>query len=154
MKLYFLRHGQADWPAWARPDDERPLNDRGQKQMRRVARSLAALKVKPDVILSSPLPRAYQTAEIAAGPLKLTVTMEGALAPGFDAEQLAALLRRYAGLNVMLVGHEPDFSRVIGALTGGAVRMAKAGLARVDINAPGALRGELVWLAPPKLLDR
>ncbi|HEY2568989.1 MAG TPA: phosphoglycerate mutase family protein, partial [Candidatus Udaeobacter sp.] len=62
MKLYFLRHGQADWPNWKKPDDERPLTKRGKREMRDVAKFLDRLKVRPDLIVTSPLPRAAQTA--------------------------------------------------------------------------------------------
>ncbi len=152
MKLYFLRHGKATWPNWDKPDDERPLTQKGKKQMRRVAQSLANFKVSPSVILSSPLPRAYQTAAIVAEALGLAVTEEPALAPGFNGDRLAELLRKYAGPDVMVVGHEPDFSNTIATLTGGEVLMAKAGLARVDMDDTNPTRGELVWLVPPKFL--
>jgi len=66
MKLCFLRHGEADWPNWDKPDDERPLTERGRKEMKRVAKFLECLKFSADVILTSPLPRASQTAEIVA----------------------------------------------------------------------------------------
>jgi len=66
MQLYFLRHGEADWPDWKKSDDERPLTDFGKKEMRDVGKFLARLKVRPDLIVTSPLPRASQTAEIAA----------------------------------------------------------------------------------------
>ena len=65
MKLYFFRHGQADWPNWNKPDDERPLTKEGAKEVRKVAKLLLQLKISP-LILTSPLPRASQTAEIVA----------------------------------------------------------------------------------------
>lgn len=152
MRIYFLRHGKANWPNWDRPDDERPLDKKGQKQMKRVAKALGRYNVTPDVILTSPLPRAAQTAEIAAAALGLNVTEEPALAPGFDAEKLRMILQKYPNEDVMVVGHEPDFSNAIEALTGGVVVMAKAGIAAVDVYDVNALDGELVWLVPPKFL--
>ena len=89
MKLYFLRHGLADWPNWTENDDARPLTKKGKKQMRRVAKFLAVLMIEPEVILSSPLPRAFQTAEIVAEELDLDVTQEPAIAPGFDPDKLS-----------------------------------------------------------------
>jgi len=71
MELYFLRHGEADWPDWHKSDDERPLTKRGKKEMHEVAAFLVRLKVRTSLILTSPLPRAAQTAEIAAEHLKL-----------------------------------------------------------------------------------
>ncbi len=152
MKVYFLRHGEADWPGWDRPDDERPLTKKGRKEMKRVAEFLADHEIAPSVILSSPLPRAYETAEIAADELDMQVAEEKSLAPGFDPDKLASLLRQYTGQDIMLVGHEPSFSEGIGALTGANVKLSKAGLARVDLDDPTQLRGQLVWLLSPKLM--
>jgi phosphohistidine phosphatase len=152
MKIYFLRHGEADWPEWDRPDDERPLTKKGKKEIERVAEFLADHEVNPAVILSSPLPRAYQTAVIVAETLEMQVIEEPALAPGFDSKKLAVLLKEYAGQDVMFVGHEPSFSAAIAALTGGSVRLAKAGIARVDVDDSKLLRGQLLWLFPPKMI--
>jgi phosphohistidine phosphatase len=152
MKIYFLRHGEADWPEWDRPDDERPLTRKGKKEMKRMAEFLADREVNPAFILSSPLPRAHETAEIAAESLHIRVSEEPALAPGFDKKKLAALLKQYAGQDVMLVGHEPSFSAAIAALTGGNVRLAKAAVARVDVDDPDQFRGQLIWLITPKIV--
>jgi len=151
MKIYFLRHGEADWPEWDRPDDERPLTRKGKKQMRKVAAFLAEVKVAPALILTSPLPRAAQTAQIAAGELGLEAQEEPSLAPGFDTEKLRALVVAHAGQNIMLVGHEPDFSGAIATLTGGAVKLSKAGVALVEMAETG-LQGQLIWLIPPKIV--
>ena len=149
MKLYLLRHGLADWPAWDRPDDERPLTNAGRKEMRRVAKFLRELKVRPGLILSSQLPRAWQTAEIAAEILEVELREERDLNPGLNAARLQKLIGRHDGDDLMLVGHEPDFSAVIRALTGGDVKLAKGGIARIDL-AEGTERGRLIWLLPPK----
>lgn len=151
MKIYFLRHGEAEWPEWDRPDDERPLTKKGKKEMRRVADFLAEHDVEPAVLLSSPLPRAYQTAEIYAERLDIEVTEEPALAPNFDARKLAAIVKEHAGQDIMLVGHEPSFSEAITALTGANIKLAKAGTARVDLDDPQSLRGQLIWLVTPKM---
>ena len=58
MKLYLLRHGKADWPDWNRPDDERPLDKAGRREMKQIAKFLAGLKLKPIALLTRPLPRA------------------------------------------------------------------------------------------------
>src|SRR5437899_679403 len=88
MQLYFLRHGEADWPDWKKSDDERPLTDFGKKEMRDVAKFLARFKVRPDLIVTSPLPRASQTAKIAAEYLKAKLREDELLAPGFGMSQL------------------------------------------------------------------
>ena len=95
MQLYFLRHGEADWPGWMKPDDERPLTDFGKKEMRQVAKFLDRLKVKPDLIVSSPLPRALQTAEVAAAQLKTKLRQDEALEPGFGISELSTVLKRH-----------------------------------------------------------
>src|SRR3979411_2729844 len=83
MKLYFLRHGEADWPNWNKPDDERPLTERGKKEMKKVAAFLARLDLSLDHIVTSPLPRAKQTAEPVAKRLKLKLSEDKLLEPGF-----------------------------------------------------------------------
>jgi phosphohistidine phosphatase len=151
MRLYFLRHGAADWPHWDQPDDERPLTKAGRKEMHAVGEFLAELGVKPDIILTSPLPRAAQTADIAAEHLKVRVREEKLLAPGFPIEDLTRLLRKYPQQVLMLVGHEPDFSLVIMALTGASLKLSKAGVALLDLNLQ---KGKLLWLFPPKLAKK
>ena len=150
MQLYFLRHGEADWPGWTGPDDERPLTDFGKKEVRQVAKFLDRLNVNPDLIVSSPLPRALQTAEVAAEQLKTKLRQDEALEPGFGISELSTLLKRHHSKALMLVGHEPDFSSVISALTGGFIKMSKAGIALVDLD-PETEKGRLLWLFPPKV---
>ena len=149
MQLYFLRHGEADWPGWTKPDDERPLTDFGKKEVRQVAKFLNRLKVKPDLIVTSPLPRALQTAEVAAEQLKTKLRQDEALEPGFGISELRTVLKRHRSKVLMLVGHEPDFSSVISALTGASLKLSKAGVALVNID-PEAQEGRLLWLFPPK----
>ena len=149
MQLYFLRHGEADWPGWTKPDDERPLTDFGKKEVRQVAKFLDRLKVKPDFIVTSPLPRALQTAEVAAEQLKTKLRQDEALEPGFGISELSTVLKRHRSKVLMLVGHEPDFSSVISALTGGFIKLSKAGVALIDID-PETEKGRLLWLFPPK----
>ena len=150
MQLYFLRHGEADWPHWTRPDDERPLTDFGKKEVRQVAKFLDRLKVKPNLVVSSPLPRALQTAEVAAEQLKTKLRQDEALEPGFGISELRTLLKRHGSKVLMLVGHEPDFTSVISALTGASLKLSKAGVALVDLD-PETEKGRLLWLFPPKV---
>jgi phosphohistidine phosphatase len=149
MQLYFLRHGEADWPGWTKPDDERPLTDFGKKEVRQLGKFLNRLKVKPDLIVTSPLPRALQTAEVTAEELKTKLRQDEALEPGFGISELSTVLKRHRSKILMLVGHEPDFSSVISALTGGFVKMSKAGVALIDID-PETEKGRLLWLFPPR----
>ena len=149
MELYFLRHGEADWPEWKKSDDERPLTKRGKREMRDVAKFLDRLKVRPNLIVTSPLPRAAQTAEIAADYLKAKLRKDELLAPGFGASKLRTVLKRHRARVLMLVGHEPDFTQVISELTGASLKLSKAGVALLDID-PESEEGKLLWLFPPK----
>src|SRR5438046_7073423 len=147
MQLYFLRHGEADWPGWTKPDDQRPLTDFGKKEVRQVARFLNRLKVKTDLVVTSPLPRASQTAEVAAEQLKTKLRQDEALEPGFGISELRNVLKRHRSKVLMLVGHEPDFSTVISALTGASLKLSKAGVALVDIGLE-AEKGRLRCVVP------
>jgi phosphohistidine phosphatase len=151
MQILFLRHGEADWPEWDKPDDERPLTKNGRKEMKRVAEFLAQLKFCPEAIFSSPLPRATQTAEIAAKRFDRKVKIEPRLVHGFSLEKLRGIVGEVkADECVMIVGHEPEFSQVIEKLTGGRVKLSKAGVALVEVD-HDCKSGELRWLFPPKI---
>ncbi len=150
MQICFLRHGEADWPDWEKPDDERPLTKRGRKEMKRVAKFLDRLQFSPDAILSSPLPRAQQTAEIAAKRLDLKLQVEPELAHGFNLERLRRIIGKAGAQCVIIVGHDPEFSAVIKELTGGEVKLSKGGIALVEATRD-CKSGELLWLFPPKI---
>src|SRR4029450_6259917 len=115
MQLYFLRHGEADWPGWTKPDDERPLTRFGRKEARQGGEVPERPRVKPALGGRSPVARALQTAEIAAEQLKTKLRQDEALEPGFGISELGAVLKRHPAKVLMLVGHEPDFSSVISA---------------------------------------
>ncbi len=157
-RLYFLRHGLADHPDFQGDDDQRPLSRDGEVRMRSQAACLDGLGLDLDVILTSPLTRAAQTAAIVAGRLGLAdrVLEEPRLGAGFGVGALAAILAELPANHrrIMLVGHEPGFSLVIGEITGGSdVVVKKGGLARVDLHPDEELRGRLVWLLPPKMMQ-
>jgi phosphohistidine phosphatase len=136
--IWLLRHGDA---AEGSPDSERPLTDKGREQSRAAGAALKAIGVEIDACLTSPKVRAADTARIACEQLGgVEPQLEPKLAGGpFDAEALAAGL----GDDVLLVGHDPDFSAAVHSLTGAHVRMKKGGLAGVD-------RGELMVLLRPR----
>ena len=138
--IWLLRHGYA---ADGSPDAERPLADKGREQARAAGAALKAIGVKPAACLTSPKVRAADTARIACKQLgDLEPQLEPKLAGGpFDAEALAAGL----GDDVLLVGHDPDFSAAVHSLTGAQVRMKKGGLAGIE-------RGELIALMRPREL--
>lgn len=176
MRIYFLRHGNADHDVWTGPDEERPLTGAGKDEMGDVARGMRALKLRVDEVLSSPLVRARQTADIVANRLKLEVREEPALASGCSFDALAELIGAHvpattdtkAGL--LFVGHEPDFSTAVRCLisrnSNASIALAKGGLCRVDVLVEPSTegfawdaehlrdRGRLAWLVTPKLLAK
>jgi phosphohistidine phosphatase len=139
--IWLLRHGDAEDGT---PDSERSLTEKGREQARAAGAALKTLGVEIDACLASPKVRADETARIACEPLGVEPQLEPKLAGGpFDAEALAAGL----GDEVLLVGHDPDFSMAVHSLTGAQVRMKKGGLAGVE-------KGELMVLLRPRELKR
>lgn len=159
MIVYFLRHGlAANRTDWAADDRLRPLTEQGRLRMEQIAKTIASLGLGLDLIITSPLTRAMETARIVAKSLHLLNMLvdDERLAPGFDVNALLEVLKSHPDVEtVMLVGHEPDFSGTVSELSGGArVLFKKGGLARVDMADRSDPSGELVWLVPPKLLTR
>jgi phosphohistidine phosphatase len=159
MKLYFLRHGLAgDRARWEGDDFDRPLTEEGKDRVAREAVTIAHLELGLEVVMTSPLVRAFQTAEIVARKLNLLdkLVKDERLGPGFAAPHLPKILAAHAKANaVMLVGHEPSFSEAISYLIGGGRVVCKKGsLACVDLEDASRLRGKLLWLLQPKVLAR
>lgn len=162
MKLYLLRHGIAvdrlggeissDW--------QRPLTKAGEAETSQVGIALAKLGVKANLIVSSPLVRARQTAEIVlpilAKGTELAITES--LAPGGTASDVYKFLKRFDQLEeIFLVGHEPDISRLAGTLlwAGPDISMPfkKCAVCRIDIvDMPPSTPGILKWFLSPKIL--
>jgi phosphohistidine phosphatase len=125
--IWLLRHGDAE-AGEGKPDAERELTKKGERQARDAGRGLKELGVKLDVCLTSPKVRARQTAELASKELAAKVEEDERLAGGnFDPLELAA-----GRGEVMLVGHEPDFSGAVAFATGSRVKMKKGGIAAID----------------------
>jgi len=139
--IWLLRHAEAQ-DAHGRADAERPLTEKGRTQARAVGAALKALGVPLDACLASPRVRARETALLACEPLGLAVQIAPQLAGGrFEPEQVAAGF----GVDVLLVGHNPDVAQAVYDCTGARVRMRKAALA-------GIADGELhVFLRPAEL---
>lgn len=160
MRLYLVRHGIAldVGEQGVTCDDERPLSDKGRSKTAKVGRGLAWLGARPQRILSSPLPRAEQTASILAEQTKCGAEVEtlDALRPGADAEDVLGCLRDAAAGEVMLVGHMPDMAAIAGGLLDAgedALVFKKAGVACIAFEETPALgRGELEWLMEPSHL--
>ena len=123
--IWFLRHGDA---ADGADDFDRPLTPKGKRQSIAAGEALAALGVEIDACLTSPRVRALETARFACESLGIEPEVIQALSGGhFDAEELTV-----GRGEVLLVGHEPDFSQVVHDLTGARVEMKKGGLVAVD----------------------
>jgi phosphohistidine phosphatase len=125
--IWLLRHGDAE-AGEGKPDAERELTDKGEAQSVAAGEALKALGVELDVCLTSPKVRAKHTAELACEPLDCAVEEDDRLAGGdFDPLEVAA-----GRGEVMLVGHEPDFSQAVALATGSRVKMKKGGIAAID----------------------
>lgn len=171
VQLYILRHGEAGkrvaaGSAAAARDSERALTVAGREEVEEIADALSKLGIKPDLVATSPLKRARQTADIAAKRLKVK---KGSLAewdelkPEGRRADLYKKLAQSAGKpdsEVMIVGHEPQLSTLIaevvfGAPAPGKIVLKKAGLAKVTITSfQPSLKGELRWLLAPKHMKR
>jgi phosphohistidine phosphatase len=156
---YFLRHGPAGDPGtWQGSDHDRPLTPDGRKRIAREAKTIAELDLDIQLVVTSPLVRAQQTAQIVVDELDLrdALVEDERVGLGFSLGGLTDVLRDHPGHNaLMLVGHEPSMSLTIGELIGGAdIDFKKGSLACIDVAGESPLRGRLVWLATPKLLRR
>ncbi len=164
MNIFIVRHGEAGTHA-ALPskDSERPLTESGRNEVEKIAESLHSLRLEFDRIATSPLRRAKETAEIVArvnedkSP-KLEVWEE--LRPeGSKAEAIQKLSKLKQDSDIMLVGHEPYLSTLIGEIISGSgitrIVLKKGGVAKVQIHsfAP-KVNGELRWLLTPRHLKK
>ncbi|MBL8132408.1 MAG: phosphohistidine phosphatase SixA [Anaerolineae bacterium] len=155
MRLYFFRHAIAQESDANTPDDQRTLTSEGVIRTRRAARVLKQLNIVPNALYSSPLIRAHQTADLLAETLEIAVQVRSEVGPGFDAAAAASLISDLGeDAEVMFVGHEPDFSAAILALTGGRVDMKKGCLVAVEAISRQPLQGVLSLMIPPKLFNR
>jgi phosphohistidine phosphatase len=168
-QLWLLRHADAE-PHGTRQDSERRLTERGERQARLAGVAIARMGVELEAVLSSPKERALRTATVAAQELADRSEVGGTqpaglgrhgrlevhqpLAVGFDAQQaLAALAGVSADGRLLVVGHEPDLSTVVGQLTGARIDLKKGGLAVVRIDGdPTHPGGELLALLRPSEL--
>jgi phosphohistidine phosphatase len=158
--LYLVRHGIAV-PSGTPgiPDSERPLTAKGERHLKRIARGLRRLDVQPERIVTSPLPRAYRTAEIVAAGLGLESRLERAevLSATSPAEAIWQWLQTREESSLMIVGHNPAFSRLVGLIVTGENLMPVCELSKGGVAAfrPGEAGGVVIdWIAPPGLLRK
>jgi phosphohistidine phosphatase len=160
MRLLIVRHaiavphGTPDVP-----EDERPLTPRGERRFREAARGLARICRRPDVLLTSPLVRARQTADIAAAAWGHAKVKEEAALAGGSLEKMAAALEKHAESRlVAMFGHEPDVSSLAAKLLGTSaserLTFKKGAAALFDVPGRIADGGALIWYLPPRVLRR
>lgn len=152
MKLYLVRHGEAVEKSEMISEPHRYLTSHGRDCFRITARTVAKEVVAPDCILTSPLVRAVQTAEILAETLAFTGPLRVAeeLAPGFDRRGLDLLLDRcFPASELVLVGHEPDMGFLVASLLGrrGSYPLKKGGVAALEFEPMQGTPATFRWMA-------
>ncbi|NYT17544.1 MAG: phosphohistidine phosphatase SixA [Methanomicrobiales archaeon] len=158
MDLYVLRHGKAEvFPSSGGKDADRPLTRQGRNEIQHIASWLMKNRCHFNMIATSPLKRAEETAEIVAGVYGLTkslVVWED-LSPGLDFDRLMEQIAFCDGLSsLLIIGHEPSLSGCIGRIISGGgaaeITLKKGGLARIRNFCPNPVSGTLVWLLSPR----
>ena len=161
LELYLVRHGLAaergkEWP----DDSKRPLTPEGITRLRRSARGLTEMGVSFDQIVTSPLVRARQTADVLAEELKgkPPIATSDALAPaGSSAAVMQEIAKHVRHARVALVGHEPNLGELAAQLIGARapLEFKKGGMCRIDFDIlPPKGGGMLRWFLPPKVLRK
>jgi phosphohistidine phosphatase len=158
-EIYLIRHGVAEERGDAWPDDaKRPLTDDGMSRMRKSVRGLARLGIAMDAVLTSPLVRARQTAEIVAAglsPRPSLVTIDSLAPGGSFADVIADLEKHVRKTRIALVGHEPNIGELAARLIGSRhpIEFKKGAVCRIDVEAlPPSGPGDIRWLLTPKIM--
>jgi phosphohistidine phosphatase len=158
-EIYLIRHGVAEDRGDAWPDDsKRPLTDQGIKRLRKSMRGLAQVGVTFDVVLTSPLVRARQTAEIVASqmdPRPHIVVIDSLSPDGSSQAVLADLEKQSRRSKIALVGHEPGIGELAARLAGSRhpLEFKKGGACRIDVKVlPIAGPGSLCWFLTPRIM--
>ena len=161
LELYLIRHGAAAERGKEYPDDsKRPLTSKGIADLRKEAKALVHLGVEFDHIISSPLVRTRQTAEVFAQalPTKPSVTYSDSLAPaGAPAAVFQELAKHMRKQRIAIVGHEPNMGELAARLIGARVPLEfkKGAICRIDFEVfPPKGSGTLRWFMPPRMLRR
>ncbi len=158
-ELYVIRHAVAEERGDAWPDDaKRPLTEDGTMKMRRASRALSRMGVAIDVVLTSPLVRTRQTAEIFAAafsPHPAVVNVDALSPEGSVTAAIAELEKHSRKKHIAIVGHEPDIGELAARLAGmrQPMEMKKGAVCRIDVESlPPKGPGVLKWFMTPKLL--
>lgn len=159
-ELYLIRHGAAEERGDAWPDDtKRPLTERGITRLRQSVRGIIQLGVSLDVILTSPLVRARQTADVVAGEFDVRppVVQTDSLAPGGGYQAvLSDLAKQSRRRRIALVGHEPGLGALAGRLSNShALEFKKGAICRIDVTAlPPSAPGAIRWFLTPRAMRK
>jgi phosphohistidine phosphatase len=162
MRLYIVRHAIAvpRGTPWVE-DDARELTEEGRSKMKQIALGLRALNYKPELILSSPLPRAAQTAEIVIEAFEKGIELKitPSLAPSGVRRELYREIRQYEKKlkSLMLVGHQPSLGEIAGEIAFGSpeqyIEFKKGGVCAIEWEiARGAPKGTMIALLTPSVL--
>jgi phosphohistidine phosphatase len=161
LELYLIRHGIAAERGPDYPDDsKRPLTGKGMAALRKSAKGLSELEISFDLIITSPLVRTKQTAEIFSELLhgKPAVVQSDALAPaGTPAAVIQEVVKHARKPRIALVGHEPNIGELTARLIGARspIEFKKGAICRIDFAVlPPKSLGQLRWFLPPRLLRR
>jgi phosphohistidine phosphatase len=161
VKLLIIRHGKAEDRSPTREDANRRLTGAGRKAMRNAARGLREVAPEIDVLATSPLARARETAEIVAEAFGIRrIVEQKLLAPEGDTRALIAWLRRQPSRSaVALVGHEPELGALVSLLASGRgqprIALKKGACCLIEFSrAPAAGKGMLLWLLQPSQLKK
>lgn len=159
IALHLLRHAHAGDPAkWDGDDAARPLSEKGRRQAKDLGGLLAVIDEPPDLFITSPKVRAVQTAEIVAKAMRnrVKVVVDDRLAGALDPVTVNAILDAAGNaFRPCIVGHDPDFSELLGEFIGTApIPMRKGALARIDFAGDDVADGQgtLRYLLPPELV--
>jgi phosphohistidine phosphatase len=160
MRIYLLRHGIAEDAGPRTPDAKRELTDKGREKLGGVLRIARGAGVQPELVLSSPLVRAVQTAEMARKILEVEspVHQTPVLSPEGTPQKVWEELRGFRHLeDMLLAGHEPLLGELTGFLLGAPslqVHMTKSALVCIEMESfRGEARGVLNWMITPKLVE-
>lgn len=158
-RLYIVRHASAEDAEAGGDDHSRRLTRKGRRRFARLVRRLAAAGMEVDLVASSPLVRARETADILAAELpgRPPIEVVDALAPGSDWQALVEWTVRRDAARVAWVGHAPCVGRLVALSIGdgsAAVRMQKGAVAAIALDDGPGQPGELEWLIAPDVLRR
>jgi phosphohistidine phosphatase len=162
FELYLIRHGLAAERGENYPDDtKRPLTTRGIQRLKRESKALLALDVTFDVILTSPLVRTRQTAEVIAAGFRQPppIVNAASLAPGGSHNAIVDELAKqsHRRKKIAIVGHEPGIGELAGRLLGlrKGLEFKKGAICRIDVTAlPPTGAGQLKWFLTPRILRK